>query len=567
MKLIRLSLFIFLTSISLDIESQVINHSLLLKKEVKLYEKAEWDISVSSYFSNPYNASDISVDMLLISPAGKELVLPCFFIKGDSTESIWKARFTPQDTGSYTYSFRVTAQGKSNQSKPETFFSQNSDKKGFLHKNNNWTFVFDNGEIFRGIGENVAWEARNWENSKWTYNYLLPTLSKNGANFFRTWMCAWNLPLEWQQIRDSQRYQSTAEYFNPDGIKRMDQLVEMIDSLNLYLMLTLDWHGALIADNEWKTSTYNKANGGPAATPSEFFTSETAQAKYKNKLRYIIARWGYSTHIAALEFFNEIDNAAFNSHDSILIPHSAIAQWHDEMAMFLKNTDPYNHLVTTSISHRDIMGMNASAYLDFNQKHIYKRTDRLAGTLKTYSASFNKPYVIGEFGYEWDWNIDFKTITNELNFDYKRGLWYGLFNPTPILPMTWWWKFFDEQRMTPYFQNVRTISDLMLKAGNGSFEIIPINAGHLEAYAVKCGNRYFTYILNNTNKQLTSNILLPTLENQAYTLTSFIPEKGFASNTTKLKMTQKGLIIPNFSLKSKQEQVFILDVEKNNIRK
>jgi hypothetical protein len=84
-----------------------------------------------------------------------------------------------------------------------------------------------------------------------------------------------------------------------------------------------------VSDAEWKISPYNKANGGPAATPTEFFTSKKAQLRYKDKLRYIIARWGYSTHIAAWELFNEIDNAAFTPKDSVIIPFSAIVQWHN----------------------------------------------------------------------------------------------------------------------------------------------------------------------------------------------------------------------------------------------
>ncbi len=84
-------------------------------------------------------------------------------------------------------------------------------------------------------------------------------------------------------------------------------------------------------------------NGGPAATPKDFFTNAESKAMYKNRLRYLIARWGYSPAIAAWEFFNEIDNAVFTPtpHDSVLIEHQVITQWHDEMSTYLKNNDPY----------------------------------------------------------------------------------------------------------------------------------------------------------------------------------------------------------------------------------
>ena len=441
-------------------------------------------------------------------------------------------------------------------------------KNGFLHKNDFWTFKFDNGKLFRGIGENVCWESRTFDdskvddkyyvNQKYTYDYFLSSLSKNGANFFRTWMCTWNLPLEWGQVENTNRYTNSNEYFNPSGIKRMDELVAMADSLGMYFMLTLDFPGTLSGKGYWLKSPYNKANGGPALNPQEFFTSSMARSRYKNKLRYIIARWGYSTSIAAFEFFNEIDHVVFGPGDSVVIPHPIITQWHDDMGMYLKNTDPYGHMVTTSVSHRDIMGLNQSAYIDFNQKHIYKHTDKVMGTIKTYSEEYNKPYVIGECGYEWDWNLDFSKIATECDYDYKRALWYGLFCQTPILPMSWWWEFFDQRGMTSYFRGVRQISDQMLASGNGSFEYMDIDAGHLEAYSVKCGNNIYVYLLNNTKSELRPDLKLSIkFNNNTYKLQSFDPVSLDYKGLGTVNATNKELDLKNISLEPKKEMILI----------
>ena len=56
---------------------------------------------------------------------------------------------------------------------------------------------------------------------------------------------------------------------------------------------------------------------GPFPNGKIFFTSQKAMDRYKDKLRYVVARWGYSPHIAALEFFNEIDNGVFTPQDSV----------------------------------------------------------------------------------------------------------------------------------------------------------------------------------------------------------------------------------------------------------
>jgi hypothetical protein len=530
----------------------------LSNSSVKQYQKAEWDIHLKASFINPYNQKDITLDMILTSPSGKPLVLPCFYEAGDTLTSLWKARFAPQEAGKYTYYFRVQNKSGNAVSAGASFTSRPTNGPGFLHTNTYWTFKFDNGQLFRGIGENVGWESRSFENPKWTYDYLLPTLSKNGANFFRTWMCYWNLPLEWQKVNATKRYSNTDKYFNPGAIKRMDELVHLTDSLGLYFMLTLDWHGHLMEKGGWKNSPYNLVNGGPAKTPTEFFTMRAARDKYKNKLRYVVARWGYSTNIAAFEFFNEIDNAAFNSADSILIPHSDITQWHDEMSRYLKDIDPYGHMVTTSVSHREIMGMNSLTYIDFNQKHIYKHTEKIPAIYPGYIQTFGKPYVVAEFGYRWE-DADPKYAVEE-DFDYKRGLWYGLFSSTPILPMTWWWELFDDQHMTPYFRSVRMISDQMLKAGKGDFKQFPVTTDRIESHGVRCGNRYFIYLLNNTDEKISSPVSFDVSGGKKIGVQSFDPGTKQYTELKNVQVTDGKLTLNNVSLDAKAETVLVVKV-------
>ncbi|HTI60851.1 DUF5060 domain-containing protein [Mucilaginibacter sp.] len=527
----------------------------LITGKAKEYHKSEWDIQVSAAFGNAYDQADISLDMAITSPSGKPILLPCYFDSGDGEASVWKARFAPQETGKYSYHFILHSQGKQAVSAKAVFDAGPGDGKGFLHKNNLWTFKYDNGELFRGIGENVGWESRSFEKDKWTYDYLLPKLSSNGANFFRTWMCYWNLPLEWKKVNSTKRYSNSDAYYNPGAIKRMDELVNLTDSLNLKFMLTMDWHGHLMEGGGWKNSNYNALNGGPAKTPTEYFTSQKARAMYKNKLRYIVARWGYSTSIAAFEFFNEIDNAAFNGADSVLIPLHYITEWHDEMSRYLKDIDPYRHLVTTSVSHRDIPGMNSIAYIDFNQKHIYKHTEKIPGIYWNYINGFGKPYVVGEFGYRWE--DDDRKYAAEADYDFKRGLWYGLFSPCPILPMSWWWEMFDEQNMEPYFKGVRQISDEMLKAGKGSFEQFDVSSGNIESYGVKCGSKYFIYLLNNTDSTVSTAVSFAAA-GKNYTISYFDPNDRSTQPGGKTTVQASKIVIGGFSLPAKKEKLIVV---------
>ncbi|RZK22112.1 MAG: DUF5060 domain-containing protein, partial [Hymenobacter sp.] len=164
------------------------------------YEKVEWAITLGERFANPYKQQEVSLDVVLTAPNGQPIVVPAYFEQNGPQVSHWKARFAPQQTGTYQGLFRLTRKAGTQESAASRFVVAAGRKPGFLHKNDQYTFRFDNGQLFRGIGENVGWEARSFENQKFTYDYLLPTLAKSGANFFRTWMCYWNLPLEWQKV-------------------------------------------------------------------------------------------------------------------------------------------------------------------------------------------------------------------------------------------------------------------------------------------------------------------------------------------------------------------------------
>ncbi|MES2376191.1 MAG: DUF5060 domain-containing protein [Bacteroidota bacterium] len=482
--------------------AQNINSFTQVTAKPGLYEKTEFDIILTSDWQNPYLQEDVALDMILQTPAGKKLVLPCYYESGESgKQSLWKARFAPQEKGKYEYAFEFSKAGSVvARSKDAVFTVAPSGKDGFLHSKSNWAFAFDSGKPFRGIGENIGWESRKSDDSKffkdlqekpkYDYEYMLPSLAAHGGNFFRTWVCAFNLPLDWHRNFNSNRYEASDAYYNPSAIKKIDRLFNLCDSLGLYVMLTLG------------PGNYSPRDGGFSPSAADFFVNPKSKARYKNRLRYFVARWGYSTKVGAWEFFNEVDNVQFGNRNKPISADS-IVTWHGEMSTYLKSLDPYHHLITTSISHRDLKGMNDLPSLDFNQKHIYKNTASIPASIARYEWDFNKPYVIGEYSYEWDWSKNFDDFAPEMDSDFKRGLWYGLFSPTPILPMSWWWEYFDNRKTDGYFKKIRVISDKMFAAGNGAFETVAVTPSEsgIITYGVKCGSKTFIYAYNPTSAE------------------------------------------------------------------
>lgn len=472
----------------------------------ELFGRVDFVASLKASWDDPYRASDVSLDMVATAPSGDLVTVPAYYEKGASGRtSVWHVRFAPRQTGDYRAHMVLTSRDGVTASSEFMFHVAPSPSRGFLHTSGPWILRFDNGEPFRGVGENLCWESRSsddsryfealHENPRFDFDYLMGRLASHGGNFTRVWMCPWNLPLEWRKVSPTtDRYRDDPGHFNASAITRMDAFVETAAASGVYVMLTLDPHGSLLG-GDWARSNYNAANGGPCAKPADFFTDPRARAQYKDRLRYLVARWGYSPHIAAWEFFNEVDNAMYGQEPE-RIADAVVTAWHAEMSAYLRKTDPYGHIITTSISHRDVAGMDDIASIDLNQKHIYRHTDQIPGAIRDYVKAHGKPYVIGEFGYEWDWSKNFNDFAGSMDRDFKLGLWLGLFSPTPILPMSWWWEFFDQRGMTAYFEAVSMIEAQMLRAGAGSFESVACTQSGCTTLAVRCGREVFACTMN-----------------------------------------------------------------------
>ncbi|MFD2594491.1 cellulase family glycosylhydrolase [Sphingobacterium griseoflavum] len=527
-------------------------------KDAVRYKRLDFLVSLKSVWQNPYLQEDIKLDMEVTTPSGARILQPCFFETGKSGEiSAWAARFLPQDFGVYHFHFVLQRRQKViSRSKTLKVDVKNAMDKGFLTVKNNWALVFDNGEPFRGVAENICWESRTRDDSKYfaplhqradryNYDYMLPKFARYGGNFFRTWICAWNLPLDFQDGFNNHRYRADSAYFNPSAIERMDHLLALADSLDLYMMLTLG------------TGNFRKDGFGGVATSDEFFANPIAKRVYKNRLRYIVARWAYSPHIAMWELLNEVDNIQHNGRDRP-IDSQDIVDWHSEMADYLKEIDPYRHLVTSSISHRDIQGLNDVEGIDINQKHIYGNTAAIPSEVLRYANDHGKPYVIGEFGYEWDWHKNFDDFSREMEVDFKRGLWYGLFSPTPVLPMSWWWEYFENRSLMPYYLGVREINDRMLKAGKGEFKRLEIMSNELDAYAVQCGMEVFVYIHNAGYLIQGGEISIAVDSDSFDRMICYDPVERVYSSEEQISCSQGRIVLKDVYIGSKSDMVFII---------
>jgi len=479
----------------------------LLTARPEQHAPVSLDVLLRGEWTSPYRATEVALDLKLTSPGGHKITWPGYHVEGAARDvSTWRVRCALPEPGLYQGEVVLSENGRPAASQPIALKVAASGRRGFLRTAGTWVLRYDNGEPFRGVGQNICWEYRDNDDSRYFrelhqspryhYEYMLGKLAASGGNFFRTWMCAWNLPLEWRGTVNTDRYVLSPDGpYNESAARRMDELVALCDSLGLHMMLTLDTAGSFMG-GDWELNAYNTRHGGPARNAEEFFSSPSSKERYRDRLRYLVARWGHSPSVAVWEFFNEVDNLMHGVEPRI--QDARVVAWHAEMSAFLKEIDPLQRPVTTSISHRDVTGLDDVPTMDINQRHVYGRTTAIPGIIAEHTAAAGKPYVIGEYAYEWDWSKDFNRFSEEMDRDFKRGAWLGLFSPTPILPLSWWWEFFDSRDRTRDLAPVREVMDLMLEGGATDFSALSskVEGKDIRVLALSAAGRVFLYTWN-----------------------------------------------------------------------
>jgi hypothetical protein len=203
-----------------------------------------------------------------------------------------------------------------------------------------------------------------------------------------------------------------------------------------------------------------------------------------------VARWGAFRHLAVFEFWNEYDHLV----EGQGVSSGVIASWHQEMARYLAELDPYDHIITTSLSHNDFADLWELPEMQFSQRHLYGSTNGLHETHLNYEQKYNKPFVAGEFSLDWVWPPT--DTPAAYGREVHMALWRGLFSPTPILPMTWWWEFHADNNHEFHFQHAATIAALTSE-GSGPLEANAANATQgLEVLGLSNQETQFVWVHN-----------------------------------------------------------------------
>jgi len=276
------------------------------------YDLFELHVDMTASFINPYNYDELELQGRFTSPSGTMIKVDGFYTRdyilnppGNPTPDgpfHWKIRFSPTETGTWTYDAVCTDATGTTYSATYYFECVASSNPGFISNTNGYFQKFDNGDPFFSIGMDMSWSFES--NGLNVYEEWIDSLANNEANFFKIIMAHWSFGIEWSNT-------GLGNYTNRLHIAFfLDWIIELAAQEGIYIQLCPLIHNEVstLSNNDWASSPYKASNGGPCTNTWNCLSNTTAKYYYKRKLRDINARWGYSPFISAWELFSETDN-------------------------------------------------------------------------------------------------------------------------------------------------------------------------------------------------------------------------------------------------------------------
>ena len=420
------------------------------------YEKFELTVALTATFSSPYDFEQVNLQGTFTSPTGKVFVVDGFYYQGFTMPEPnvlvadgapgWQIRFSPSETGTWNYVVKVTDTQGTATFANQQFTCSNSAHKGFV-KRSGANFVYDNGDRFIALGTNLAWT--DWSTGFTIYNDWISTLKSNGGNYVKITLAPWIFGFEWG-AGNLGNYTS-----RQNRAWALDWVFDKLQQNNIYCQFHLLVHDELRPESYsgWNDSPYKSTNGGPCANPQDFLTNATAKKFYKQKIRYVAARWGYSSYLHSWEVMSETDNTGFYSSN-----YSQTYNWVVEMTNYVKTIDIHQRAVTSGYA----WTQNDPAYwnnslVDYSQIHLYDFIPDLEMKIYNFSRyyidKFQKPHLAGEFALGHN-----PTTVNESDpagVAFHNVLWSSVFSGTMGSALSWWWdNYLYPNGLFNYFQPI-----------------------------------------------------------------------------------------------------------------
>lgn len=431
----------------------------VLTPSPRTFERIELAFRPERAPDNPFDPNQTELRAEVVAPSGRNFVVPGFWFEdfrrsianpdardNDRIELLepvgapeWRIRFASGETGVHRVTLALRDAAGERRSQEYRIDVHSGEGRGYVRiSSRNRHYLEDqSGRLVFPIGENLCM----YQQKEGTYYYdrLLEKLTSAGANYVRLWQEYYvpgdlskraapgdgdftGFPLE-TAVTGLGRYDLASAW-------RLDYVADQCERLNVYWQLASEmvvWWERQLA-HRWKRNPYNAANGGPCEKPADYFTNARAREFVRRRLRYNIARWGWCPHLLAWELWNEVDN--LDGFDP-----AANAAWHREMGGYLKQLDPWHHLVTSSWRDRQ---MFALPEIDIVQGHSYFGPEYDAAEYSIEDTEhlmrgFGKPFFFGEQGIEGPVSVDPE------GKHFHDTVWATALSGAAGTGLYWWW--------------------------------------------------------------------------------------------------------------------------------
>jgi hypothetical protein len=462
----------------------------------------EWELKVTAYFKNESSDEVIAIDGFYTQEYstweanGIPVKNKTDFISNEEYKNLggynlesnafpFRIRFSPPKTGKWTCVVKIVTPKLQAQSKIIDFEVVPGGKEP-IKIDKDGRFFERNNQPYYPIGCNITWPSTTISTDPELYsyfdytingvkyiqdegyrpNYVVPRVYKkyqerlnlladNGVNYMRLIMAPISCEIEWEELGNyTQRLHMAQE---------MDKLFEWAESrdvimhLSTQLQMTFQKFGPQSYYSKWVWDDqineqhfcyYNLLKGMPS---QNFLINEDAKKYYKQRLRYIVARWGYSSSLGVYEFIAEANQIGNNESTDASGAHTysidakPFEKWHYEMGEFMNNQyNGKNHIITTTYAGHKAkndytfaspnLTMMCSNLYDFGSPNFFSHlasisykvlNDELLG--ESYTSidqkmnAYHKPFMLTEFD-----ALDSQCDKDKI--DVIRAQWQSIFS-------------------------------------------------------------------------------------------------------------------------------------------
>ncbi|HZH85933.1 MAG TPA: hypothetical protein VFD77_01365 [Brumimicrobium sp.] len=399
---------------------------------------------------NPFVSWDIDIKAHFKHLSGEEEFTAIGFwyaeMERDYGANIWKdlrthlpfrVRYAPSRLGDWEVRLQVDIKGE------PTYFSGvkqfrvvESQYKGHVTLDSATQYLERDGEIIIPTGVNLPFPT-NKNNLAYSldkeetldvvawqeYRDLVQRYISEGGEYFRMFLHPSSTEIEFEEVGNYNKRQNYAW--------EIDQLIALCEDHNTLIQFDLMYHTFFMKlgdyhqfkydysdywhdESVWPYKDPNEISGYSrilnSKTPSDMFLTKTGMRYLKQRARYIMSRWGYSTSISNVELLCEpwhIDENPYirdTPYDSLTpagdTARKAVYEYHKQMSSYILDSLQYNQHLLSAVGRFPVGKTNIYSHLTESNPDFIDSTWYLDNidfiTISFYSSSpektiFSKP--------------------------------------------------------------------------------------------------------------------------------------------------------------------------------